>query len=184
MRKAGISRVGIVCSVMLSLSACSQTPTPVAAQAAATVQPAIAAAVAVPVAEFAIHTGAQLPWQTLRTIDGHDVKLTPGKRQLLVFFATWCHDSQRAMSQLMASDLVRQQDLQIIGIGREEQIPALQKFRSEYKLNFALVADPGRALYAKVASKGIPQLVTVAADGTIQQVLLGEVPDAIAQLHW
>ena len=72
----------------------------------------------------------------------------------------------------------------IIGIGREEQIPALQKFRSEYKLNFALVADPDRALYAKVASKGIPQLVTVSADGRIRQVLLGEVPDAIAQLRW
>lgn len=180
MRKAGISRVGIVCSVLLSLSACSQTPAAVAAKPVTAVQPAAAT----PAAVFAIHTGAQLPWQTLHTIDGQDVKLAPGKRQLLVFFATWCHDSQRAMTQLMASDLVRQQDLQIIGIGREEQLPALQKFRSEYKLNFALVADPDRALYAKVASKGIPQLVTVAADGTIQQVLLGEVPDAIAQLHW
>lgn len=180
MRKAGISKVGIVCSVLLSLSACSQTPAAVAAKPVTAVQPAAAT----PAAVFAIQPGAQLPWQTLRTIDGQDVKLAPGKRQLLVFFATWCHDSQRAMSQLMASDLVRQQDLQIIGIGREEQIPALQKFRSEYKLNFALVADPDRALYHKVASKGIPQLVTVAADGTIQQVLLGEVPDAIAQLHW
>jgi peroxiredoxin len=84
----------------------------------------------------------------------------------------------------MASELVRQQDLQIVGIGREEQIPALQKFRSEYKLNFALVADPQRALYQHVASRGIPQLVTVGADGAIRQVLLGEVPDAIAQLHW
>lgn len=180
MRKAGISQVGIVCSVMLSLSACSQTPAAVAAKPVA----ATATATATPAAVFAIQPGAQLPWQTLGTIDGHDVKLAPGKRQLLVFFATWCHDSQRAMTQLMASDLVRQQDLQIIGIGREEQLPALQKFRSEYKLNFALVADPDRALYAKVASKGIPQLVTVAADGTIRQVLLGEVPDAIAQLHW
>jgi len=178
MRKAGISRVGIVCSVLLSLSACSQTPAAVVAKPVAAAQPATATAA------FAIQPGAQLPWQTLRTIDGNEVQLTPGKRQLLLFFATWCGDSKRAMTQLMASDLVRQQDLQIVGIGREEQIPALQKFRSEYKLNFALVADPDRALYHKVAGKGIPQLVTVAADGTIQQVLLGEVPDAIAQLHW
>jgi peroxiredoxin len=182
MRKAGISRVGIVCSVLLSLSACSQTPAAVAAKPVTAAQPAIATAT--PAAAFAIQPRAQLPWQTLRTIDGNEVTVAPGKRQLLLFFATWCGDSKRAMTQLMASDLVRQQDLQIIGIGREEQLPALQKFRSEYKLNFALVADPDRALYHKVASKGIPQLVTVAADGTIQQVLLGEVPDAIAQLHW
>ena len=180
MRKAGLSKVGIVCSVLLSISACSQTPAAVVAKPVTAVQPVAAASATA----FAIQPGAQLPWQTLRTIDGKEVTLAPGKRQLLMFFATWCHDSQRAMTQLMASDLVRQPDLQIIGIGREEQIPALQKFRSEYKLNFALVADPDRALYAKVASKGIPQLVTVAADGTIQQVLLGEVPDAIAQLHW
>lgn len=187
MRKAAMFRAGVVVSVMLSLSACSQTPVPVAAQPATAVKPAATArpaAAPAAAAEFAIHSGAQLPWQTLRAIDGSDISLAPGKRQLLVFFATWCGDSKRAMTQLMASALVRQQDLQIIGIGREEQLPALQKFQSDYALNFALVADPDRALYHKVASKGIPQLVTVAADGQIQQVLLGEVPDAIAQLHW
>lgn len=177
MRKVVCFHFAVVAGTLLSLSACSQTP--VAAQAA----PAPAAPAAASTA-FAIQPGAVLPWQTLRSIDGNDISLTPGKRQLLVFFATWCGDSKRAMTQLMASDLVRQQDLQIIGIGREEQIPALQKFRSDYRLNFALVADPDRALYHKVASKGIPQLVTVGADGSIRQVLLGEVPDAVAQLRW
>jgi len=181
MCKAGVFSVGVVVGAMLSLSGCSQTPASVATQSATATQ---SVSTPTPVAEFAIRSGAQLPWPTLRTIDGNEVSLAPGKRQLLVFFATWCHDSQRAMTQLMASELVRQQDLQIVGIGREEQIPALQKFRSEYQLNFALVADPQRALYQHVASRGIPQLVTVGADGTIRQVLLGEVPDAIAQLHW
>lgn len=175
MRKVVCSHLAVVAATVLSLSACSQTPAPVVAQAAT--------APAAP-AEFAIQPGAKLPWQTLRSIDGNEVQLAAGKRQLLVFFATWCGDSKRAMTQLMASDLVRQQDLQITGIGREEQIPALQKFRSEYQLNFALVADPDRTLYQKVASKGIPQLVTVSADGSIRQVLLGEVPDAIAELRW
>lgn len=176
MSKVVCFHLAVVTATVLSLSACSQTPAPVVAQAATAVTATPAA--------FAIQPGAKLPWQTLRSIDGYEIQLTPGKRQLLIFFATWCHDSQRAMTQLMASDLVRQQDLQIIGIGREEHIPALQKFRSEYRLNFALVADPDRALYHKVASKGIPQLVTVGADGSIRQVLLGEVPDAIAQLRW
>ena len=175
MRKVVCFHLAVVTATLLSLSACSQTPAPVVAQAVT--------APAAP-AEFAIQPGAKLPWQTLSSIDGNEVQLATGKRQLLVFFATWCGDSKRAMTQLMASDLVRQQDLQIIGIGREEQIPALQQFRSEYQLNFALVADPDRALYQKVASKGIPQLVTVGADGSIRQVLLGEVPDAIAQLRW
>lgn len=175
MSKVVCFHLAVVTATVLSLSACSQTPAPVVAQAVT--------APAAPT-EFAIQPGAKLPWQTLRSIDGNEIQLAAGKRQLLVFFATWCGDSKRAMTQLMASDLVRQQDLQIIGIGREEQIPALRQFRSEYQLNFALVADPDRALYQKVASKGIPQLVTVSADGSIRQVLLGEVPDAIAQLRW
>lgn len=179
MRKVVCFHLAVVAGTLLSLSACSQTP--VAAQAAPAPAPAAPAAAST---AFAIQPGAVLPWQTLRSIDGNDISLTPGKRQLLVFFATWCGDSKRAMTQLMASDLVRQQDLQIIGIGRQEQIPALQKFRSDYRLNFALVADPDRALYHQVASKGIPQLVTVGADGSIRQVLLGEVPDAVAQLRW
>jgi len=180
MRKAGMFSVGVVVGAMLSLSGCSQTSAAVATPSATAAQSVLTPAPAA----FAIRAGAQLPWPTLRTIDGKEISLAPGKRQLLVFFATWCHDSQRAMTQLMASELVRQQDLQIVGIGREEQIPALQKFRSEYQLNFALVADPQRALYQQVAGRGIPQLVTVGADGTIRQVLLGEVPDAVAQLHW
>jgi len=180
MYKAGMFSVGVAVGAMLSLIGCSQTSAAMAAQPATAAQSVSTLAPAA----FAIRVGAQLPWQTLRTIDGNEVSLAPGKRQLLVFFATWCHDSQRAMSQLMASELVRQQDLQIVGIGREEQIAALQKFRSEYQLNFALVADPQRALYQNVASRGIPQLVSVGADGTIRQVLLGEVPDAVAQLHW
>lgn len=176
MRQSAIASVSLVCTLVLSLSACSQTP--------ATTGAVAVSAAPVAAAEFAVHSGARLPWQTLQSIDGKAVSLAPGKRQLLVFFATWCHDSQRAMTQLMASDLVRQHDLQIVGIGREEQIPALQKFRSDYKLNFALVADPDKAYYQHVASRGIPQLVTVGADGMIRQVLLGEIPDAVAQLHW
>lgn len=160
------------------LSACSQTPEqPVAPAVVQPVSPVAATDSLLPV-------GQGLPWQTLTAIDGKRVSLAPGKRQLLIFFATWCGDSQRAMRQLMASPLVQQADLQIVGIGREEDAAALAQFRSVYQLNFALVADKDRALYKQVADKGIPRLVTVAANGEVRQVILGEVPDVISQLHW
>ncbi len=163
----------------VALSACSQTP-PVAEAA-----PAVAAApAATPASSFAIQPGRPLPWTSLQSIDGQTLSLAPGPRRLLIFFATWCGDSQRAMRQLMASELAKQADLQIIGIGREEQADVLQPFARVYRLNFPLVADPDRARYKAVADSGIPQLVTVGADGVVRQVLLGEVPDAIASLHW
>lgn len=160
------------------VTACSQTPEQSAVPAVLT------PAVPVMQADSRLQAGQHLPWQSLTAIDGKPVSLVPGKRQLLIFFATWCSDSQRAMRQLMASELVKQSDLQIIGIGREEDAAALAQFRSVYQLNFALVADKDRALYKLVAEKGIPRLVTVAADGEVRQVILGEVPDVISQLHW
>ena len=161
-----------------AIAACSQTPEPATVPA-----PAVGTSQVQP-ANGLLQAGQALPWQTLTAIDGKQVSLAPGKRQLLIFFATWCGDSQRAMRQLMASPLVQQADLQIVGIGREEDAAALAQFRSVYQLNFALVADKDRALYKKVADKGIPRLVTVAANGEVRQVILGEVPDVISQLHW
>lgn len=168
----------VLCVLCSAIAACSQTPEPATAAA----QPA-APAQAAP-ATGLLQAGQRLPWQHLTTIEDKPVSLAPGKRHLLIFFATWCSDSQRAMRQLMASELVKQSDLQIIGIGREEDAAALAQFRSVYQLNFALVADKDRALYNKVAEKGIPRLVTVAANGEVRQVILGEVPDVISQLHW
>lgn len=167
----------LLCMTFAGLAGCSQS---------AAIQPAVPhhsqqqAAVALP----GLQAGESLPWRELTAIDGKPVLLQNGQRQLLIFFATWCSDSQRAMRQLMASALVSQPDLQIVGIGREEDAAALTAFARVYQLNFALVADPDRALFRQVAEKGIPQLVTVNPAGQVQQVLLGEVPDAISLLHW
>lgn len=163
--------------MLTGVAGCSQSVAPSPAPLPATNQ---TAAVDLP----GLQAGETLPWRQLTAIDGRTISLQTGQRQLLVFFATWCSDSQRAMRQLMASPLVKQSDLQIIGIGREEDVAALASFARVYQLNFALVADPDRSLYREVAEKGIPQLVTVDPTGQVRQVLLGEVPDAISQLHW
>jgi len=171
------SLVWLYGSLLAGLLGCSQTAVPSAT-------PTVVAAKPLSVNLPGLQVGETLPWREFTTIAGHKVSMQNGQRQLLIFFATWCSDSQRVMRQLMASPLVQQADLQIIGIGREEDAATLSSFARVYQLDFALVSDPDRNLYREVAEKGIPQLVTVDPTGQVRQVLLGEVPDAISLLHW
>jgi peroxiredoxin len=134
--------------------------------------------------QASVKVGQPLPWAQMQSIDGKSISLSPGQKHLLIFFATWCSDSQRALTQLKASALMQQSDVQIVAIGREENAETLAAFQAQQQLTIAMVADPERTLYQQVANRGIPQLVTVGADGQVKQILFGEVPNAIAQLHW
>ncbi len=50
--------------------------------------------------------GAVQPLQRLTDIHGQTIRLDqPEQRKLLIFFATWCSDSQRAIRQIQASAL-------------------------------------------------------------------------------
>jgi peroxiredoxin len=129
--------------------------------------------------------GALQPLQVLTDIQGQPIRLDqPQQRKLLIFFATWCSDSQRAIRQIQASALVQQQDLQIVGIGREETVASLSKFAADYQLSFPLVADPDRQLYQQFTNSGIPRLVLVDQQNRIVRTFLAEIPDVMPELQW
>jgi len=102
----------------------------------------------------------------------------------VILFATWCSDSQRTIKQLLASPLVQQEKLTIVGIGREETTESLQKFASEYNVNFPLISDEKREIYAKFANAGIPRLILVDENNKIVKTLIGEDPTTIEKVIW
>lgn len=129
--------------------------------------------------------GQELPLAELTSIDKQKINLQEkGKRKLVILFATWCSDSQRIIQQLLASSLIQQKDLTIVGIGREETVESLQKFASEYKVNFPLISDKKREIYAKFANAGVPRLILVDEDNKIVKTLIGEDPTTIEKLAW
>lgn len=129
--------------------------------------------------------GALQPLSVLTDIQGQTIRLDqPQQRKLLIFFATWCSDSQRAIRQIQASKLVQQQDLQIVGIGREENVASLRQFAADYQLSFPLVADPDRQLYQQFTNSGIPRLVLVDQHNRIVRTLLAEIPNVVPELQW
>lgn len=84
----------------------------------------------------------------------------------------------------MASELPKQPDLLIVGIGREETDVSLQQFRQQYQVSFALVADPDRAMYQQFTNQGVPRIVLVDEQNRIVKTFLAEIPDVMPELVW
>lgn len=107
-----------------------------------------------------------------------------GQRKLIILFATWCSDSQRAFKQIVASPLANDPKLVIVGIGREENAENLAKFEKDYEVKFPLVADTQRDIYKQFANAGIPRIILVDENNIIVKTLIGEKPRAIDEIVW
>ena len=155
----------------LTLTACSQTPSTLPANN--------------PQYQTYVNAGDSFKQRTFVSISDENIDLnTIEKRKLIVYFATWCHDSQRTMSQIMSSPLASDEHLQIIGIGREENVENLKKFQQDYQLNFPLVSDQDRHYYNQVANAGIPRLILLDEANQVVKTVIGEMPNAIDHLVW
>ncbi|WP_244898512.1 TlpA family protein disulfide reductase [Pseudoalteromonas ulvae] len=155
----------------LTLTACSQIPSTLPANN--------------PQYQTYVNAGDSFEQRTFVSISDENIDLnTIEKRKLIVYFATWCHDSQRTMSQIMSSPLASDKHLQIIGIGREENVGNLKKFQQDYQLNFPLVSDQDRHYYNQVANAGIPRLILLDEANEVVKTVIGEMPNAIDHLVW
>lgn len=135
--------------------------------------------------EERLKAGDRMPLTTLTSIDQQQVSLTAqDQRKLVIFFATTCHDSQRAFQKIVASPLVKDSKLQIVGIGREENEARLRQFAADYQVTFPLVVDADRAMYHQFTDVGIPRIVLVDENNRIVKSFLGEIPDVLTEIHW
>ena len=132
-----------------------------------------------------VEAGQVVPVTTFTDTQGNLIDLKQsGNAKLLVLFATWCPDSQRAMKALEASDLNLDPNVDIIAIGREDNKEALDKFASDYEINFPLIVDTDRAIYAKFANAGIPRLILLDANNTIVKTIIAEGENPLAEVQW
>lgn len=135
--------------------------------------------------ETYIQVGQVMPLQTVTTIDGKSIDLTnPEERKLVILFATWCSDSQRAMNALHESDILNQEDLQIVAIARENTVEEIEKFRQERNITIDLVADVDRSIYKQFASAGIPRFIMVDKHNRIVNEVLAEGENQIELIQW
>lgn len=132
-----------------------------------------------------VKAGDKVPVTQFVDTQGNTIDLSKSSNnKLLILFATWCHDSQRTMKHLTASDLYLSPNVDIIGIGREEDKQTLDKFAKEYELNFALIADSDRSIYNQFANIGIPRLILLDANNEVVKTLVGETENVITEVIW
>jgi len=132
-----------------------------------------------------ISAGQNFPIESLIDINGKNIALNnPNQKKLVLLFATWCHDSQRTIKDILASELTKDNKLQIIGIGREESNESLAKFKNEYKVSFPLVSDPNKAIYKQFANTGVPRLLLLDENNKLVKALIGEDQRTIDRIIW
>ncbi|MGD9265172.1 MAG: M81 family metallopeptidase [Lysobacterales bacterium] len=132
-----------------------------------------------------ISAGDTLPIQSVINLDGETVDLAaPGKRKLVVLFATWCKDSNRAMKALNQSGLLADESIEVIAIAREETADIVIPWRDLHGIRVPMAVDPDRAIFKQFAAAGVPRFITVDEDNRVIKMNLAEVEDPLSLIEW
>jgi peroxiredoxin len=132
-----------------------------------------------------IHTGDILPMNSIVDVNGNTVDLSSKeKRKLVILFATWCSDSNRALKALNQSPLLNDPTLEIIAIAREESNEDVIKWRNEHNIKVPLATDTDRSIYQKFAVGGIPRLITIGKDNKVIKMNLAEAEEQLKLIQW
>ncbi|WDE02818.1 TlpA family protein disulfide reductase [Thalassomonas viridans] len=149
-----------------------------------TLQPAVTDAPQLDMS-FLVEPGQLLPLSRVNDITGEEVALnTPGRKKLVILFATWCSDSQRAMKALHQSPLIRDESLDIVAIAREQESSELASWAAENDIKTTLVADTDRSIYRQFARAGIPRFIMVDEQNRIVDAVLAEGEKQLEHIHW
>lgn len=131
-----------------------------------------------------VSSGQQLPIQSIIDIDGNKMELHQGdSKKLVILFATWCSDSNRALKALNESELLNDADIEIIAIAREETLETVKQWRDQNNIKVPLAVDPDRAIFKRFAAAGIPRMVTVYG-GKIIAMNLAEGDNQLEKIVW
>ena len=129
--------------------------------------------------------GQTMPLTSVTLVNGEELSLNdPSKRKLVILFATWCSDSQRALKALSTSNLLKDEDLQIVAIARENTVEQVIQFKAERNLTIPFVADVDRSIYSQFANAGIPRFIIVGKDNKIIDTVIAEGDNQLSLVHW
>jgi len=132
-----------------------------------------------------IHQGDTSPIHSIVDVKGNTIDLTNGnKRKLVILFATWCSDSNRALKAMNQSALLKDPTVEVIAIAREETNEEVIKWRDEYNINVPLATDVDRSIYKQFAVGGIPRLITIGKDNKVIKMNLAEGEDQLKLIKW
>ena len=122
-----------------------------------------------------------MPALQVQTLDGkaYDLAARRGKWVVVNFWATWCSQCLKEMTELSALDAMREH-VEVIGLAYEEIEPAdlrafLEKHPVVYPVAIVDVYDPPQDF---ATPRGLPMTYLIAPDGKVAKQFLGPVTAA------
>lgn len=132
-----------------------------------------------------IRSGHSLPLASIVDIDGNRIDFANNhKRKLVILFATWCSDSNRALKALNQSPLLNDESIEIIAIAREEDAATVKAWRDKHNIKVPLASDKDRSIYKQFAAAGIPRLITVSEHNDVIKMNLAEGDNQLRLIQW
>jgi thiol-disulfide isomerase/thioredoxin len=131
-------------------------------------------------------TGEPAPEFTLPLLDGGNFELAAyqGKNIVLLdFWATWCGPCRAAMPALM--EVAREyagKGVRYFAVNLREEPEKIRNYLKESGLQIAVPLDKEGTVAGKYGVRGIPTMVIVDKDGTVEKVHVGASPGLKAEL--
>ncbi|GAC1310596.1 MAG: hypothetical protein NVSMB19_24860 [Vulcanimicrobiaceae bacterium] len=136
----------------------------------------------------ALVVGQKAPEFAVATTNGpFDLATSGGKPTLLEVFASWCPHCQREVPALDRLYATYKTKINVLGVagspyGLDQTQPESQAdviaFMTKFKATYPIAFDPNLDVAHKYLQGGFPTLVLIGADGTVQAIRDGEVPEA------
>ena len=126
-------------------------------------------------------TGDLAPDFSGTTLEGEIVQLSNlrGKTVLVNIFASWCGPCRAEAPHLVEVDNLLGEDVVLIGLNLQENVPAVEGFKQDFGIDFPLVLNEDGRLTEIYKPIGLPTTWFIDPDGIVRYVHAGPMTSEI-----
>ena len=124
--------------------------------------------------------GDQAPDFTLVDLNGEEHRLSDYKGQgvFLNFWGTWCKPCVKEMPAMDRQyEIYKEQGVQILAVNIAQSDFEVERFASQYGLDFPIVIDKTKSVLEAYNIDPLPSTLLINPDGKIEQIVRGEMTE-------
>ena len=124
--------------------------------------------------------GDQAPDFTLVDLNGEEHRLSDYKGQgvFLNFWGTWCKPCAKEMPAMDRQyEIYKEQGVQVLAVNIAQSDFEVQRFASQYGLDFPIVIDKTKSVMEAYNINPLPTTLLINPDGKIEQIIRGEMTE-------
>lgn len=124
--------------------------------------------------------GDEAPDFTLVDLNGEEHRLSDYKGQgvFLNFWGTWCKPCVKEMPAMDRQyEIYKEQGVQILAVNIAQSDFEVERFASQYGLDFPIVIDKTKSVLEAYNIDPLPSTLLINPDGKIEQIIRGEMTE-------